>query len=126
MGQQSALEDRLDEQLRSAGDLIPQDYVRQFKFASHLKRRFRSDFAWPEHRLIVEVEGGTWMQSSRHTSGPGYQADCKKYNLASVLGYAVLRFDSGMVRDGTALATIEDWFSGSVHRMHFGRDLLLV
>src|ERR1019366_4606302 len=108
MGNQSDLEDTLDEQLRG-GDAIPHDYVRQFQFAKHIGRKWASDFAWEQHRLLVEVEGATWA-GGRHTTGAGFHLDCEKYNKAAILGYTVLRFDSNMVKDGTAVAVIYDWF----------------
>ena len=74
-------------------------------------RRFRADFAWPEHRLAVEIEGGTWV-NGRHVRGTGYMNDCRKYNLAVLHGWRVLRFTSEMVRDGEALDTLEQVMTG--------------
>jgi len=65
-------------------------------------RRYAFDFCWPEQSLAVEVEGGTWTQG-RHTRGKGYEEDCRKYNLASIEGWKVLRFTSDMVRRGEAI-----------------------
>jgi len=67
---------------------------------------WRFDFAWPEHRLAVEVEGGSWSKG-RHVRGTGFEEDCEKYNAASFDEWAVLRFTTAMVRDGRALATIK-------------------
>lgn len=53
-------------------------------------RRWRFDWAWPEHKIAVEVEGGVWT-GGRHTSGAGFVADMEKYNTAAVLGWRVLR-----------------------------------
>ncbi len=80
------------------------DPVREFPFAH--PRKYRADFAWPDARLLVEVEGGAYSQG-RHTRGAGYTEDCRKYDLAVLLGWRVLRFTGEMVRDGTAVATIE-------------------
>lgn len=103
----SDLEDELEQQLRS-GD-IPQDFERQFKFAAHLKRRYAADFAYPALKLLIEVEGATWS-GGRHTTGIGFHNDCVKYNLATLLGYSILRFDNKMVHDGTALAVVTEYF----------------
>lgn len=54
------------------------------------KRRWRADYAWPEHRVILEVEGGVWT-NGRHTRGAGFLRDVAKYNRAAVLGYRLLR-----------------------------------
>ena len=74
-------------------------------------RRFRADFAWPEHKLAVEIEGGTWV-NGRHVRGTGYMNDCRKYNLAVLHGWRVLRFTSEMVRDGEALDITEQVMTG--------------
>ena len=65
-------------------------------------RRFRFDFAWPEHKLAVEIDGGTWTRG-RHVRPTGYAKDCEKMNLAQLEGWRVLRFTTEMVRDGTAV-----------------------
>ncbi len=79
--------------------------VREFPFAA--PRRYRADFAYPDARLLIEVEGGVYS-GGRHTRGTGYTEDARKYNLAVLLGYRILRFTAEMVRDGTAVAVIEE------------------
>ena len=79
--------------------------VSEYRFAP--KRRFRFDFAWPERKLAVEVEGGTWMSNGRHTTGKGFAGDCEKYNLAAELGWTVLRYTAAQIRDGSAVSQIE-------------------
>lgn len=56
----------------------------------HPKRRWRFDFAWPAHRIALEVEGGVWT-GGRHTSSSGFLKDMEKYNAAALLGWRVLR-----------------------------------
>lgn len=77
--------------------------VRELVFAK--PRRFRFDFAWPDRKLAVEVDGGTWS-SGRHTRGAGYRADVDKHNLAVANGWRVLRFTAEHVNNGTALSLI--------------------
>lgn len=78
--------------------------VEEFRF--HPKRKWRFDLAWPDRKLAVEIEGGTWARG-RHTRGKGFRGDCEKYNEALFLGWRVLRVTTGMVNDGTALGYIE-------------------
>ncbi len=70
------------------------------------KRRFRFDFVIAAEMLVIEIEGGTWMARSRHTSGKGFQSDCVKYNAVVELGYVVLRYTSDMVTSGDAAAQV--------------------
>ena len=66
-------------------------------------RRWRFDFCWPEHgKLAVEIEGGTWLNKGRHTTGSGFAADCAKYRRAVILGYRVLRYTADEVNDWSA------------------------
>lgn len=41
------------------------------EYRFHAKRRFLFDFAWPEFKVAVEIEGGTWNRKKpgRHTRG---------------------------------------------------------
>ena len=83
--------------------LLPEP-VRELRFDP--SRRWRFDFAWPDHRLAVEVEGGTWC-GGRHTRAAGFEADCEKYNAATLQGWRVLRVTGPMVCDGRALRLVE-------------------
>lgn len=59
-------------------------------------RKWRFDFAWPAHRVAVEVEGGVYSEG-RHTRGRGFEADCEKYNIAAASGWCVIRLTHGML-----------------------------
>jgi very-short-patch-repair endonuclease len=76
---------------------------REFRFVSD--RRWRFDFAWPDLKLAVEVEGAVWT-NGRHTRGSGYVKDMEKYNRAAVLGWRVLRFSTEQVKRGEAVAAL--------------------
>jgi hypothetical protein len=54
------------------------------------ERGWRFDFAWPNGKIALEVEGGIWTRG-RHTRGKGFFADMEKYNRAMILGWRVLR-----------------------------------
>lgn len=88
--------------LRVAGLPEPEQ---EYRFAAPA-RQFRADFAYPERRLLIEVEGGAYTRG-RHVRPAGFEKDCEKYNLAALLGYTVLRFTPGMIDRGEAIATIE-------------------
>jgi very-short-patch-repair endonuclease len=94
---ESKLEALFAAHLRVTGLAAP---IREYRF--HPKRRWRTDFAWPAEKLLVEIEGGHWS-GGRHTRGAGYEKDMEKYNAAVLLGYRVLRFTGRMVREGIAL-----------------------
>lgn len=70
------------------------------------ERRWRLDYAWPEHMLAVEVEGGAWI-GGRHTRPIGYMADIEKYNAAVLAGWRLLRFTPQQIEDGTALTAVK-------------------
>ena len=69
-------------------------FVREHRF--HPKRKWRFDFAIPHQRIAIEVEGGIYTQG-RHTRGSGFSKDCEKYNTATAMGWAVLRFPANEV-----------------------------
>ncbi len=62
--------------------------VREYRF--HPKRMWRFDYAIPEHRIALEVEGGVWTRG-RHTRPQGFLGDVEKYNAAALLGWRVFR-----------------------------------
>lgn len=91
-------------------DEVDRNKAKRFVLEHHFcdSRRWRSDFAFPEYRLLIEVEGGIHSQG-RHTRGKGFERDCEKYNEAAILGWTVLRFPSRWCLDGRALDTFRRW-----------------
>lgn len=67
---------------------------REYKFDED--RRWRFDFAHPASKTAIEIEGGVWS-NGRHTRGSGFVADCAKYNIAALDGWAVVRLTSEMI-----------------------------
>ena len=54
----------------------------QFKF--HKTRKWAVDFAWPDKKIIVEIEGGIWITGGAGHSHPiGIERDIEKYNKVS-------------------------------------------
>lgn len=72
----------------------------------HPTRRWKFDFAWPELKIAVEVEGGVWS-SGRHTRGAGFIADCEKYNEAARLGWRVFRMPGPWILGGRGARYVE-------------------
>jgi very-short-patch-repair endonuclease len=97
----SELEELLERQLDDYGIT---DFVREHRF--HDVRRWRFDFAWLNRMLAVEVDGGT-RNFGRHNRFDGFAKDCEKFNTAVLMGWRVLRFNSDMVKDETAINVIE-------------------
>ena len=88
---------------------------REYIFAH--PRKFRFDFAWPSLKIAVEIDGDTrgspvichncrskvravakngtigreLRLGGRHSRGDGFQSDSEKQNLATCLGWSVLR-----------------------------------
>ena len=69
-------------------------------------RKWLFDFAWPDHGVVFEIEGGTWVQG-RHSQGKGFHDDCEKYNEAALCGWKLIRADSTMVMDDSFLVFLE-------------------
>lgn len=96
------------------------NFEREFYF--HSVRKWRFDFAIPEKKIAIEIEGGTFgkivvcnhchkkvffvtktgkiayvRQAGGHNSGKGYKKDIEKYEEASFLGWTLLRFTTVQV-----------------------------
>ena len=90
-------EDTLLYQIKQA-DLLTPD--REYRF--HDTRRWRFDFAYPDKKIAIEVEGGVY-RGGRHTRGKGFTNDCVKYNTANELGWTVYRYTTEQVQKGEAI-----------------------
>ena len=78
-------------------------FTPEYKF--HPIRKWRFDFALSKG-IAVEVDGGIWI-SGRHNRGTGMEADMEKCNEGLLMGWRVLRFSTGMVKSGEAIAVIK-------------------
>jgi very-short-patch-repair endonuclease len=77
--------------------------LREYAFSP--PRKWRSDFAFPEAMILVEIEGGTWNHG-RHSRHKGFSNDLEKYNKAALMGFRVLRFTTDQVVSGYAIDTV--------------------
>ena len=100
-GTESPLEATLALQLRGAGIT---GWEREYRFA--FPRQWRFDFAFPELKIAVEIDGGTWVRG-RHSRGAGVRADCEKTSMAALMGWRILRVDTDHVNDGIALRWVQ-------------------
>lgn len=100
-----ALELAFKTQLRAVG--LFKDCTCEHEF--HPTRKWRFDFAWPERKLAIEVEGGTKYGKSRHSKGDGFNNDAEKYNTAAAMGWTLFRFSAEMIKSGKAIMFVEDF-----------------
>jgi hypothetical protein len=75
--------------------------IPEYKF--HSERKWRFDYAWPDLKVALEVEGGVWS-GGRHTSSAGFIRDMDKYNEAAAAGWRVIR---RMPNNLISLATVD-------------------
>jgi hypothetical protein len=58
-------------------------------------RQWRFDWAWPDQRVAVELDGGQYLANGgRHNT----DSDREKLNSAAALGWRVLRFSGSALR----------------------------
>lgn len=121
---QKAINKAMSEQYPNAGSDPEESLLWQIKHCSNLPapereveliagKGWRYDFYWPRPKdcqeIIVEVHGGTRSQG-RHVRGDGFEEDRRKMNAAARLGYMVIEFTSGQVRNGEALEFLKTLF----------------
>ena len=82
----SRLEDRFQMLWKASGG---SQLEREYRF--HTERRWRADFAQLEARVLIEIEGGIWV-NGRHNRAAGFNADLEKYLEAGLVGWRVFRF----------------------------------
>ena len=54
-------------------------------------KRLRYDFIWESERVLIEIQGGIFMDKSGHNTGKGITRDINKVNLASLEGYKIFQ-----------------------------------
>ena len=79
--------------------------VRQLKF--HPERKWRWDFAWdfPDIKLAVEIQGGSWMKRSGHNTAAGQTKDYEKWRAGVSLGWKILPYSSVDMKHVTSVVT---------------------
>ena len=100
----SAPEEELAFQMHIAGVPEPQRQHRGIPL-----RKFAFDFAWPDQKVCIEVQGGVWV-GGRHVTGSGITRDCEKASLAALAGWMYLVATTEQVASGQALLWVEEAF----------------
>src|SRR6185312_3510938 len=98
---QSAAEDALAFQLQSSH--LP--FERQVQI--HPDRRFRADFYIRAVRLVIEVEGGGFV-NGRHSRGKGIESDAEKSFYIARMPARLIRVTPDHIKDGRALKWIQE------------------
>ena len=80
--------------------------VPEYKFCPD--RKYRADYAIPDWRLLIEIEGGIYNKKA-HGSITGILRDIEKYNLAAVHRYFVLRFTVQEFAIDCGIQLINQW-----------------
>jgi very-short-patch-repair endonuclease len=88
-------------QLKAEG--LPRPDKSELSFAKDIGRKWRADFAYTSIKLLVEIEGGEFI-NGRHNRN--LAKDASKYNNACLLGWRVLRFTGSMLKSGEAMETM--------------------
>ncbi|WP_274882427.1 hypothetical protein [Vibrio harveyi] len=87
---QNKEKDELHKRVRAQLVKIPTRFPKyQTEHKFHETRKWSLDYAWPGHKVALEVHGGTYA-SGRHTQGKGFALDREKMNEAQLLGWIVI------------------------------------
>ena len=80
--------------------------VREYKFATSIKRKWQFDWAWLPVKVAVEIDGGQWTP---HGGRHNIDSDRDKLNHAAAMGWRVLRFSGSMLRDPENVCRMVRW-----------------
>ena len=80
-------------------------FVTQHKFATD--RKYTFDFAFPDIRFAVELDGGIFLRKGGHSTGKAIEDDRYKDQCAFLNDWIVFRVIPKMVEDGSAIRTIK-------------------
>jgi very-short-patch-repair endonuclease len=91
--------------LQALAQLVGVAPISEYRF--HATRKWRFDYAWPEQKVALEIEGGVWT-GGRHVRPKGYLRDIEKYNAAAVAGWRILRCTPTGVLNGEMVRAIRE------------------
>lgn len=94
---------------------------RNYPLGCEIGRKWTIDFAWPEHRIGLEIDGGAIIHRrvngrviaipGRHHSEAGRRRDMIRDAYAMLTGWRIFRADAAILRAGLAL----DWVRLALH-----------
>ena len=84
-------------------------FERQYRYVPG--RLFCADFAIPELRLLIEVQGGVYTGQA-HGSIKGILADLERGNHAALHGWRMMRFSTSDVKCGAA----KEWIRAAIEK----------
>lgn len=79
------------------------EHAREFSLPG---RAFRWDFAFPQARLLVEVQGGIWRGKGAHNTGQAITRDCEKAAYAAMHGWRTFGVTGRQIDSGEAVQWI--------------------
>lgn len=82
----------------------------QSEFKFHPTRKWRFDYAWPDKKIALEIEGGIWTGGRHSRGGIGFLKDMEKYNAAGKLGWRIFRYTPTEFKEGVAHSFMKDVF----------------
>lgn len=119
-------------QIKNAG--LPEP-AKEYRF--HPVRLWRLDFAYPEKKIAVEIDGGGWgrvvvchrckqtvlrfvngrsfpvREGGRHHTAKGVEADNEKKNALAELGWRVVTYNPIHIKNGSAISNLTAVLKGS-------------
>lgn len=72
----------------------------------HPVRRWRFDVAWPDQKVAIECHGAVYA-FGHHTRGKGFEDDREKANEAQIMGWTILEYSTGQIREGIPLLDLK-------------------
>ncbi|OYD41163.1 endonuclease domain-containing protein [Sphingobacterium cellulitidis] len=84
------------------------------EFHFSIERNYRLDYAIPEFKIAIEVDGGIWMKgNSGHSSGKGIKRDMDKGNLLQLYGWKTIRIEPNEIVSDKVLESIKTLMNNS-------------
>lgn len=100
------LEDQFAAQIELYG--LPEP-VREFQF-DDTPVAWRWDFAWPQYKLVVEINGGIYQNPpTGHRSIKGLLRDYAKLNAVTARHWWSMSFDNKAVESGEAVLMVQEF-----------------